>query len=63
MDQQKVCVNNYITTNVSLLKTKPQIKVEEFETLSFEEQDRSAEQQSGVYDMVSYDKVVDDTKR
>ena len=48
---------------MSLLKTKPQIKVDEFETLSFEEQDRSAEQQSGVYDMVSYDKVVDDTKR
>ena len=45
------------------LKNKPRIKVEEFDSLSFEEQDRSAEQQSGVYDMVSYDEVVDDTKR
>ena len=45
------------------LKNKPQIKIEEFDTLSFEEQDLSEEQQSGVYDMVSYDEVVDDTKR
>ena len=47
------------------LKNKPRIKVEEFDSLSFGEQDRSAEQQNEArrVDVVSYDKVVDDTKR